>query len=468
MSFRLATGGSAIDRGAPVTFNWNGKRLQGFEGDTLASALLANDRMGMGRSFKYHRLRGPVAAGPEEPNALVGLGTGPRFEPNQRATTTELFDGLTATSQNHWPSLEFDVGAINAAVSRLFPAGFYYKTFIHPRAFWKHLFEPVIRQAAGLGKAPTEPDADTYEYFYAHVDVLVVGGGIAGLQAASTAAASGAEVLLIEQGPILGGRARVDEATIDGQRAPDWIAAETARLAALPNVRIRTRMMGAGVYDHGYVLAYERCGDHLPDHTGPRHRLWRIRARQIITATGAIERPLAFAGNDMPGVMLASAVRDYLGLYGVAAGQRTVLVTNNDDAYRTALALKAAGLDVPLIADAREVADGPLPDRGPGRRHPDRHRGRRRWRQRTQDCPRGGNRRAIWQRRGPRNRALRRHRHVRWLVPGRASLVPLRRQAPLERGSGAFRARSEPPADRRQGRTIRHDRRHRLRRDVAG
>ena len=197
MSTRLATGGRLLNKSRVLSFSFNGTTLKGFEGDTLASALLANDQVLMGRSFKYHRPRGVVASGAEEPNGLVNLGEGGKFEPNQRVTTTELFEGLKAKSQNHWPSLEYDVGALNAKLSRFMPAGFYYKMFIHPRSFWKHVYEPIIRHAAGLGAAPkaTDRDADTYEHFYAFCDVLVVGGGIAGLQAAKAAAASGAKVI---------------------------------------------------------------------------------------------------------------------------------------------------------------------------------------------------------------------------------------------------------------------------------
>lgn len=362
MSTRLSTGGSLLNRGKAIEFTFNGKRLKGFEGDTLASALLANDQMLVGRSFKYHRPRGIVASGAEEPNALVNLGENGKFEPNQRATTTELFHGLTATSQNHWPSLEFDIGALNSFASRFMPAGFYYKTFLFPRFAWKHLFEPFIRQAAGLGKAPKERDADTYEHFYAFYDVVVIGGGVAGLQAAKVAAKGGAKVLLIEQDASWGGRAVIDGGEIDGKSAEDFVAETLNELKANDNVTLRTRMMGAGVYDHGYVLGYERVADHAPTQGGPRHRLWRIRAGQIVTATGAIERPLSFAGNDIPGVMLASAVRDYVTGYGVSIGDRTVVVTNNDDAYRTAIALKNAGLEVPAIIDARPAGGGALMD----------------------------------------------------------------------------------------------------------
>ena len=363
MSHRLETGGRLIDRSRAVSFRFNGKTMRGYAGDTLASALLANGQMLVGRSFKYHRPRGIVTSGPEEPNALMNLGTGKTFEPNARATTTELFDGLVAESQNHWPSLEFDVGEINAKLSRFLPAGFYYKMFFWPRAFWKHVYEPFIRQSAGLGRAPRHRDADHYEHMNVTVDVLVIGGGIAGLAAAKAAGEAGAEVMLIEQGAHWGGRAPVDSGEIDGTNAAEWVDREVAALNRMPNVRLRTRTMGAGLYDHGYALACERITDHAPDDSKPRHRLWKIRAKRIVTATGAIERPLSFAGNDLPGVMLASAVRDYVVNYGVAPGKRTVVVTNNDDGYRTALALHEAGLEVPAVLDTRSEATGPLAEK---------------------------------------------------------------------------------------------------------
>ena len=365
MSTRLATGGRLLNKSKAVEFSFNGKRLRGYEGDTLASALLANNQMMVGRSFKYHRPRGVVASGAEEPNALFNMGEGSKFEPNQRATTTELFDGLKVTSQNHWPTLEFDVGAINTYLARFLPAGFYYKMFIHPRSFWKHIYEPFVRQSAGLGKAPDKElkDADTYEHFYFFADVVVVGGGVAGLQAAKAAAASGKKVLLMEQTAHWGGRAAVDGGTVDGQPVADWIDATVAELEAMENVTLRSRMMASGVYDHGYVLGYERLRDHAPDEKGPRHRLWRIRAGHIVTATGAIERPLSFAGNDVPGVLLASAVRDYAVNWGVSIGDRTVVVSNNDDAYRTAISLKELGMEVPAIIDARANGGGALADK---------------------------------------------------------------------------------------------------------
>lgn len=362
MSHRLKIHGRALDRSKPLHFTFNGKVLEGFQGDTLASALLANDHLHVGRSFKYHRPRGVVASGPEEPNALMNLGEGRGFEPNARATTTELFDGLTARSQNHWPSLNFDIGALNNLAARVLPAGFYYKTFIHPRFAWKHLFEPFIRRSAGLGQAPTEPDADRYEQLYLHVDVLVVGGGLAGLKAAEMATMN-KRVLVLEQSNHWGGRASTDNLTVEGKSAIAWTEDTVAKLSKSEHVTLRLRTMCSGLYDHGYVLAYERVADHSPGDKRPRHRLWRIRAKQIIVATGAIERPLSFAGNDIPGVMLASAIRDYVAKWAVAPGKRTVIVTNNDDAYRTAITLHAAGLEVPAIVDARPEAKGALPEK---------------------------------------------------------------------------------------------------------
>ena len=363
MSTRLSKGGRLIDRSKSVEFTFDGKRLNGYEGDTLASALLANNQRLVGRSFKYHRPRGIVASGPEEPNALVGLGAGSKFEPNQRATTTELFAGLHSKSQNAWPSLEFDIGGINRIMSRVFPAGFYYKTFIFPRFAWKHIFEPFIRKAAGLGAAPTEKDADKYEYFYAHVDVLIIGGGSSGLAAALEVGRSGAKVLVLEQKNTWGGRAPVDGVVINNEKSEEWINKTLAELESMPNVSLKNRTMGAGVYDHGWATGYESLTDHMPSKVGPRQRLWRIRATRILTTTGAIERPLSFAGNDLPGVMLAGSVRDYIVDFGTSCGDIMVLATNNDDAYRTAIAQCEVGLKVAIILDARSNVTGELPNK---------------------------------------------------------------------------------------------------------
>ncbi|MBZ4022849.1 sarcosine oxidase subunit alpha [Rhodobacter sp. TJ_12] len=360
MSQRLQTGGRLIDRSKEVTFTFNHTRYKGYAGDTLASALLGAGKSLLGRSFKYHRARGLVASGVEEPNVLVNLGKGDRLEPDQRATTTELFDGAVASSQNHWPTLAFDVGAINDYAYRMLPAGFYYKTFMLSTWAWHKVFEPVVRQAAGLGAAPTKADADRYEQAYAYCDVLVAGGGVAGLMAALKAAAEGKRVLVAEQTAHWGGRAPVDGGEIEGMAPEAWVKKTLEALGKMDNVRLMTRTMVAGLHDHGYAILYERVGDHVPDEGRPRHRLWRVRAGLTKVASGAIERPLAFAGNDVPGVMLASAVRDYIVNWAVSPGKEIVVVTNNDDAYRTALCALDAGMKVVAVLDAREWAHGPL------------------------------------------------------------------------------------------------------------
>jgi len=359
---RLGTGGR-IDRAQPLRFRFNGKRYEGFRGDTLASALLANDIHLVGRSFKYHRPRGIVAAGPEEPNALIQVGRDPRTDPNTRATVQELYDGLTGRSQNCWPSVETDIGAVNAMASRLFPAGFYYKTFMWPPKLWL-TYEHWIRRAAGLGKAPTGPDPDRYEQMHAHCDVLVVGGGPAGLSAALVAGRTGARVILVDEQPELGGALLSDAAaTIDGAPAMESVDAATAELAEMEEVRVLTRTTLTGYYDHNFLTALERVTDHLglePDGKTARQRFWKIRAKQVVLATGALERPLVFADNDRPGIMLADAVRAYVNRYAVLPGRNVVLLTNNDGAYRTALDLHRAGAAV-TIADLRAKASGALP-----------------------------------------------------------------------------------------------------------
>ena len=360
MSQRLATGGRLIDRTKPLSFTFNQTRYTGFAGDTLASALLGAGQSLLGRSFKYHRPRGLVASGVEEPNALVNLGEGERLEPDQRATTTELFEGAVATSQNHWPSLAFDVGVVNNLAYRMLPAGFYYKTFMVSAWAWHKLFEPIVRQAAGLGSAPRRADPDRYEQAYGYCDVLVAGGGVAGLAAALAAGRAGKRVILAEQTAHWGGRAPVDGGEIEGLSPEAWIKNALQQLENMPNVRLMTRTMVAGLHDHGYAILYERVADHTPADGRPRHRLWRVRAGVTQVATGAIERPLAFAGNDIPGVMLASAVRDYIVNWAVSPGDEIVVVTNNDDAYRTALCALDAGLKVIAVLDARPEANGPL------------------------------------------------------------------------------------------------------------
>ncbi|MER8791772.1 sarcosine oxidase subunit alpha [Mesorhizobium sp. M0983] len=351
---RLESGG-LIDRAAPLSFRFDGKSFAGFQGDTLASALIANGVKLIGRSFKYHRPRGILTAGSEEPNALVELRSGARREPNTKATTAELYDGLEAASQNRWPSLRHDLMAVNQLFAPIFVAGFYYKTFMWPAKFWEAVYEPAIRRAAGLGRAAGVADPDHYDKAWAHCDVLIAGSGPAGLAAALAAGRSGARVILCEEDFAFGGRLLADGGTIDSLPAAEWISRTLAELAALPDVRIMNRTTLFGVYDGGTYGAIERVNDHLP--SPPEHqmrqRLWRIVARRCVVAAGAIERPIVFAGNDTPGVMVASAMRTYVARYAAAPAKRIALFTNNADGWRTVETALAAGLQIAAVVDAR-------------------------------------------------------------------------------------------------------------------
>jgi len=363
--FRTTTGGR-IDRSQALRFTFDGTAYAGFAGDTLASALLANGVHLVGRSFKYHRPRGILAAGSEEPNALVTvIRDTARYTPNLRATQVELYDGLCAESQNRWPSLRHDVGRVNDLLARFFPAGFYYKTFMWPKKAWKAVYEPIIRRAAGLGQAPTLPDPDRYAQRYAHCDVLVVGAGPAGIAAALAAADSGARVVLCDEQAEFGGSLLGDGAArIDGDSGLEWVEKSLAALKLNNRVTLLARTTAFGYFPHNLIGLNERLSDHLTQPTRglPRERLWQVRARAVVLATGAIERPLVFPGNDRPGILLAGAGQTYLNRYGVRVGNQVVVVTATDAAYQAALDLHAAGVIVAAVADTRQSPSGVLPE----------------------------------------------------------------------------------------------------------
>ena len=351
--------GGLIDRSQTLRFHFDGLPYTGHPGDTLASALLANGVRLMGRSFKYHRPRGPISAGSEEPNALVELRSGARQEPNTRATVAELFDGLTAQSQNRWPSLKFDALAINDRFNSFLTAGFYYKTFMWPAAFWEKVYEPIIRRAAGLGSLTRLEDPDTYDKGFLHCDILIIGAGPAGLSAALTAGRSGARVILADEDFRMGGRLNAETFALGDQSGAAWADAAVAELASLPNVRLMARTTVVGAFDHGIYGAVERVSDHLiePAVGKPRQTFWRIYTQRAILTGGATERPIAFENNDRPGIMLAGSLRAYANRWGVAVGDRTAIFTNNDDGLRTALDLQAKGVDVVAVIDSREGGD---------------------------------------------------------------------------------------------------------------
>jgi heterotetrameric sarcosine oxidase alpha subunit len=350
--------GGLLDRSRNVTFRFDGKSYVGHPGDTLASALLANGVRLMGRSFKYHRPRGPLTAGSEEPNAIVELRTGVRQEPNTRATVAELFDGLDARSQNHVGPLSFDLMAVNDFLSPFLAAGFYYKTFMWPAAFWEKLYEPIIRRAAGLGSLTKQDDPDLYDKGFLHCDLLIIGAGPSGLSAALTAGRAGADVILADEDFLLGGRLNAETHILGERSGADWAKTAVAELSTMPNVRVMARTTIIGAFDHGIYGALERNADHLPapGPGKPRQTLWRIYTKRSLLCAGATERPIAFENNDRPGIMLGSALRSYANRWAAVPGRDVAIFTNNDEGHRTADDLIAKGIRVAAVIDSRAGA----------------------------------------------------------------------------------------------------------------
>ena len=336
--FRLEKGG-LINRDKKISFKFNGKRYFGYEGDTLASALIANGIHLVGRSFKYHRPRGFFGAGVDEPYAIVQLYRNNETEPNVKATEQELFEGLETKSVNCWPNVNFDIGAVNNFLNKFFPAGFYYKTFMWPKSFWHKVYEPFIRKAAGFGVASTKHDQERYEHKYEYCDLLITGSGPSGLASAYAAAQNGARVILAEDKPRFGGSLLTDEVTIGNQSGKEWSEKIISELKSMPNVIVKNRSQVFGYYDHNMLVMAERISDHLPKTNKyiPKQRLWYIRAKEVIISSGSIERPLVFGNNDIPGVILSSAAKEYLKVYGVLVGRKPIVFTNNDSGYETAI-----------------------------------------------------------------------------------------------------------------------------------
>ncbi len=353
---RLSSGGR-IDRSKPISFSFDGKQYQGYQGDTIASALLANGMRLIGRSWKYHRPRGSVGDGAEEPNALFQVEQGALTIPNVRGTQAQIYQGMVFNSTNAWPSVNFDVMSVFGAFSRFLPAGFYYKTFMWPKKFWM-TYEHVIRQASGLGESPKQIDPDHYEKTNAHCDVLVVGAGPSGLMAALAAGRSGARVIIADEQEELGGRLLSSSASIESIGASVWAERAIDELRQMPEVTILPRATVFGYHDANFLTIAERLTDHLAvsDRKGARERVWRVRAKQVVLASGAHERPIVFANNDRPGVMLASAVSTYANRYAIKLADRAVVFTNNDGAYQTAIDLKKSGVSEVTLVDSR--ADG--------------------------------------------------------------------------------------------------------------
>ncbi len=358
--FRLKDEG-LIDRSKKISFKFNGKKYFGYEGDTLASALIANGVHLVGRSFKYHRPRGFYGVGVDDPYALVQLIRNNETIPNIKATEQELFEGLEAKSVNCWPNVNFDIGGINNFLRIFLPAGFYYKTFMWPKSFWYRIYEPFIRKAAGFGVVTHEHDKERYEHKYEYCDLLVTGSGPSGLASAYSAAKNGAKVILAEDKPRFGGSLLTSEVTIGNQTGKEWADKIVTELKEMPNVVVKNRAQVFGYYDHNMLVMSERISEHMPktEKFMPKQKLWYIRAKEVVISSGSIERPIVFGNNDTPGILLSSAAKEYMKVYGVLVGKKPLIFTNNDSAYETAIEFKKNGIN-PIVLDSRKELNSDL------------------------------------------------------------------------------------------------------------
>ncbi len=338
-----------------IYFKFDGKRYGGNEGDTIASALLRNNIKFVGRSFKYHRPRGIYTCGIEEPNALVQI-INEHNEPNVRATVKKIYEGMVVKSQNRWPSLKRDFGSINNLLSPIFSAGFYYKTFMGPKGFWKKVYEPLIRRTAGLGKPPKEFRSKSI-HIHHNVDVLIVGGGLSGLLAAKKLAGTDHDVLLIDRDDCLGGILKNTKKikSIDNQRTNTWVEKTEWLIKNSKNIKIlKNTTVTTYNFDNHLVAFEDKSVGKPPDNIKPELVLHKIRTKHTILANGHIERFISFRNNDLPGVMLAASFEKYIHKYGVVPDQNPIIFTNNSSTFSLLKSLVDLGHKPRAYVDVRD------------------------------------------------------------------------------------------------------------------
>lgn len=362
MGYRLKQGGR-INRNKVLTFYYNNKAYLGYEGDTVASALLANGVKIIGRSFKFRRWRGIMTAGAEECNAIIQIGDKDKSTPNLKATQVPVFHNLKIYSLDY-QQRGFDFLKYFTQFHRFMPAGFYYKTFMRPKFLWPR-YENILRKKSGFGITPQRVDQDIYDKMYHHCDVIIIGAGPAGLAAALTYTKTDIDVIIVDEQNELGGTLLASSEIINGQDASVFLKDTLSTLGNCPNISVMSKSTAFGLYDDNFIAVVERKQEnyHLTSNNIARERLHCIRATHVILATGAIERPLVFSNNDKPGVILAGSISTYIHRYAVMPGKTFIIFTSNDSAYQTALDIVNAGGSVAAIIDSRHDAKSELIDR---------------------------------------------------------------------------------------------------------